>query len=213
MGKRWAEIARRLGNRSDNAVKNWWNGSMNRRKRNPAPTAGASKSVGYRSQPVPASHSHRPMYHHDISSSPRDAFPPTYSLPSPFQRPGSTGSLPGYPKLNVESTYDTVPPTSRASHQNYAGPTPSYMAEDAPFEPKRRPVSPLFQTSQPTVPSLSRFRGSDVDTYRLPPIHYQEQPALSPAGTDDSRASSAQQAPSLISDNQSNCSISPKTIP
>lgn len=33
MGKRWAEIARRLHNRSDNAVKNWWNGGMNRRKR------------------------------------------------------------------------------------------------------------------------------------------------------------------------------------
>jgi Myb-like DNA-binding protein FlbD len=33
MGKRWAEIARRLGQRSDNAVKNWWNGSMNRRRR------------------------------------------------------------------------------------------------------------------------------------------------------------------------------------
>ncbi|KAI1336177.1 Homeodomain-like protein [Xylariaceae sp. FL0016] len=33
IGKRWAEIARRLHNRSDNAVKNWWNGSMNRRKR------------------------------------------------------------------------------------------------------------------------------------------------------------------------------------
>jgi hypothetical protein len=33
MGKRWAEIARRLGHRSDNAVKNWWNGSMNRRRR------------------------------------------------------------------------------------------------------------------------------------------------------------------------------------
>lgn len=33
MGKRWAEIASRLGNRSDNAIKNWWNGSINRRKR------------------------------------------------------------------------------------------------------------------------------------------------------------------------------------
>lgn len=31
-GKRWAEIARRLGNRSDNTVKNWWNGSINRKR-------------------------------------------------------------------------------------------------------------------------------------------------------------------------------------
>jgi Myb-like DNA-binding domain len=33
MGKQWAEVARRLDGRSDNAVKNWWNGSMNRRRR------------------------------------------------------------------------------------------------------------------------------------------------------------------------------------
>lgn len=33
MGNRWTEIARRLRGGSDNSVKNWWNGSMNRRRR------------------------------------------------------------------------------------------------------------------------------------------------------------------------------------
>src|SRR5207237_10340756 len=55
-GKRWAEIARRVRNRSDNAVKNWWNGSMNRRKRNVIEHGGHGiKGVGSRLQPTLAS--------------------------------------------------------------------------------------------------------------------------------------------------------------
>ncbi|KAI0798893.1 Homeodomain-like protein [Xylaria sp. FL0064] len=125
LGKRWAEIARRLNNRSDNAVKNWWNGSQNRRKRQIQRRRMSGGNDNRRKEASPLDYPRRPQlglaietvhrlptgrhyepvspcmvhYPHTIQNA-----PPLSGLPSPHSDRGSLYSMP--------VTKDPMPPRS-----------------------------------------------------------------------------------------------------
>ena len=71
MGKRWSDIAQRLGNRSGDAVKNWWNGSINRD--NYDSTSGTGRAIQEESDIAPAEDEYsytspREQFHRDYPS-------------------------------------------------------------------------------------------------------------------------------------------------
>lgn len=108
-GKKWADIARSMNGRCDNAVKNWWNGNQNRRKRKE------------REQARAASASLSPRRTHAAGG---------YQAPygSPTGRPASLGY--GYGSYN--GSHHTGPydyPHNRPSSQ--AGPS-AYSSQHAP---------------------------------------------------------------------------------
>lgn len=239
MGKRWAEIARRLRNRSDNAVKNWWNGSMNRRKRNVIQHGHAMKGVGSRLQPIPApkplknaidradrrcyqpggDHQHEQHWAEPVSQESqcwRHMVSPTCR---PTVLPGSVAQ----PARRQNPLPDPFPPVSALSKYPNHNPTLCY-SRHLPSLNNIRPSEPL-----PNPPQAQSLRQTVENAPRLPqhsPEHRfgpsslllvsprSHEPALiSPAATEVSQASSLDRAPSLVFDNQSNCSISPKTVP
>ena len=132
MGKRWAEIARRLGQRSDNAVKNWWNGSQNRRRRlHIQHDAHSSRSRPYTGpqQPLPFT---------------RPAGPTSLNIP-PQRRHTDTPMI--SPSASESSD---VPPSLVADHGSN---TTSPYTHSPTFELQLPPL--LKQERRPSLPELN----------------------------------------------------------
>lgn len=204
MGKKWAEIARRLGNRSDNAVKNWWNGSQNRRKRFPPSHAHSSKTLSNRRQPLPV------MRSPEVSSRHHNR---RYGHDSPMGKPHRTLGI-----SRPRPTHDISPP-SGLSHDHWdEQPSPTTLRRFGQGDESR--PSHLHLLAQASAPPLSRMPSTLLESRgpTLPPLGPIDTSIASHSSTPTTlqpplSAVSLDRAPSLVSDHNSVYSISPRTWP
>ncbi|KAK0670865.1 hypothetical protein QBC41DRAFT_317092 [Cercophora samala] len=190
VGKRWADIARHLKGRSDNAVKNWWNGSQNRRKRQDkrkatslqyhgssqvSPLMSPMAPVPSRPLPLPQGHgmaSQRPLVPPLHPSSMHDA---RYGIETPISSPAYSPDSEAAPSLMSDngSHYGTSPQAPSPPPRYYDSRPESTML--APL--KTAPEEGLYSYGTSASPADN---GNNNNNNKLPSLTDAAHPIHSP---------------------------------
>lgn len=211
MGKRWAEIARRLKGRSDNAVKNWWNGGQNRRKRNPERTDQRPREYSQTSEhyPYPLGpqhmHHHEEQHYHDSrrsSLNPSMHTPYGVKLPQPQRFELYPGSRPqplelyGQP-ANVRARGFETPMPSPSGYSSVSADGAPSLITDTGSESRspRGAASPLDITLAPLVGNRDERKNSS--TRYLPSTGFAVEDDVHSAAYDAYRRQGSLQLPPL----------------